>query len=90
MGIPLLVVEHSPLLDRFLGDRQIDQDGPIATWRGGFHRKFEGIEQAAGITPGHLDQMVPSSLAKVHLAISVAPVRVSEGLIQQTLERLRF
>jgi hypothetical protein len=34
--------------------------------------------------------MVPSSLAKVHLAISVAPVRVSEGLIQQTLERLRF
>jgi hypothetical protein len=34
--------------------------------------------------------MVPSSLAKVHLAISVTPLHVSQGLIQQTLERLRF
>ena len=38
MGIALLVVEHGPLLDRFLGNGQVDADhaGRVRPWAAGF------------------------------------------------------
>ena len=58
MGIPLLVVEHRALLNRLLGDGQIDPDGAISTGRSGLHRQLQGIQQTAGIAAGHINQVV--------------------------------
>ena len=40
VGVALLVVEHRPLLDRLLGDAEIDLNQPIAVGLGGLHRQL--------------------------------------------------
>ena len=97
MGIALLVVEHGPLLDRFLGNGQVDANhtsrgGPWVAGlaeghgRGGFHRQLQGIEQAAGIAAGHIHQMGRRLGADLDAPPAVAPLRISQGPLQQGLE----
>ena len=83
VGIALFVVEHRPLLDRFLGDRQIDADLALAIGGGGLHRQFEGVEQAAGIAAGHIEQVGLGLVAEADGPLSVAPLRIGQGAVQQ-------
>ncbi len=57
MGIPILVVQHRPALDRFLGHLHGDMDHAVRIRGGGFHRQFEGVQGIAGIPAGHVDQV---------------------------------
>ena len=90
VGIPLFVVEHGSLLDRFLGDRQVDLDHPAAVGRACFHCQLQGIEQAAGIAAGHIEQVVGRIGTDRHLPLAVAVLRVGQGPLQQAAQILRF
>ena len=58
-------------------------DHPGAIGRGGFHRQLQGIEQAAGIATGHIEQVVGCLGADHHLPRAKAVFRVGEGPLQQ-------
>ena len=101
MGIALLVVEHGPLLDRFLGNGQVDADhasrgGPWVAGlaqghrRRGLHRQLQGVEQAAGIAAGHIHQVGRRLGRDLHPPLAIAPLRIGQGPLQQGLEMGRF
>ena len=90
VGVALLVVEHRPLLDRVFGDGQVDPDHAIAIGRGGFHRQFQGVEQAAGVAARHIHQVVGGLGADRHGPLAVAPLRILQGPLQQLVQVLRL
>ena len=57
MGIPILVVEHGPPLDGFLGhfQRDVDRAGGVRGSR--FNCQFERIQRIAGIAVRDIDQV---------------------------------
>ncbi len=86
----MLVVEHSPLLDGFLGDGQVDLNHAVAIGLGTLHRQFKGIEQAAGVSACHINEVVGGIAADGDGAVAVAPLVVCKGALQQPLQILRF
>ena len=90
VSIALLVVEHRPLLDRFLRDRQVDLDRSIGLRLGAFHRQFQGIEQAAGIAPCHIHQMCRCVRSQHHPTGAVPPFLIVEGALQQLMQVVRL
>ena len=83
MGVALLVVEHRPLLNRFFGDGQVNGDLAVGIRRRGFHRQFQGIEQAAGIAAGHIEQVVGGGVADRDRAVAVAHLGILKGPLEQ-------
>jgi hypothetical protein len=90
VGIALLVVQNRTLLNRFFGDGQVDRDHAVVIGRCGLNSELEGIEQAAGIATGHVDQVIDGCIADDDLAFAVAPLVVAQGPLQQLAQMLGF
>ena len=90
MGITLLVVKHSALLNRLFGDRQIDRDGAVCIRLRGFHRQLQRIEQAAGITAGHIQQVGAGGGLDLDRPPAVAVLGIRQGPLQQLAQIPRF
>ena len=90
MGVTLFVVEHRPLLDRFLGDGEIDADHTIGVGRGGFDGELQGVEQAAGIAAGHIQQVLAGFFTDRDLAIPIAHLAILQGPIEKLAQVGRF
>ena len=88
MGVALLVVEHGALLDRVLGDRQVDRDRAVSVRRCGFNSQLQRIEQAAGITAGHIHEVIRRFGADLHAALAVAALRIAQRPLQQLMQML--
>ena len=83
VGVTLFVVEHRPLLDRFLGDGEIDADQTIGVGGGGFDGELQGVEQAAGIAAGHIQQVFAGFLTDCDGAVPIAHLAILQGPIEQ-------
>ena len=71
--VALLVVEHRPPLDRFLGHRQVDADHSRLVLRGRLHRQLQGVEQGPGVAVADIDEVGESILVEIHREVGVPP-----------------
>ena len=90
VGITMLVVEHGPLLDGFLRDRQADADVAVGIGVRAFHRQLERIQQAAGIAVGHIDEMLRGFGFDHHGPCAVAAFHIAQSPLQQLVQILRL
>src|SRR5690606_24454328 len=80
MSIAFLVVKDSATLYRLCGDVLVDHDLALRVRLSGVDREFQGIEQGAGVTIGHVDQVIERGLLKAYLELTVAALAISERL----------
>ncbi len=91
MGISLFVVEHSSLLNRLLGDGQINLNRGL--WIGrccAFHRQLEGIEKAARVSVSHIHHVGFGIGSDRDRTIAIAPLFVLKGSMEQLTQIVGF
>ena len=86
MRIPILVIKHRSLLNRFLGYSTVDPHHPVFIGSGGLNSQFQRIEHRPRITVGHLYKMILGVLLQVHPYVSISPLFVVESLSDNRLE----
>ena len=82
MIVPFFVVLEGFGLDALLGHLQIDWDDAVGVFIHGLHRQLQGIEGLAHIPIGHAAPMVGRFICEFNLHITVAPVLVRQGPLQ--------
>jgi hypothetical protein len=80
VDVAVLVIEHSPALDRFLGHGQVDGDDAVFVRRGRLDSQFQRVEHAAGIPVGHIDQVIQRFRMQIDLQVAIATFPVIERL----------
>ena len=80
MGVAVLVVEHGALLDGILGDRPVDMERAAGVGRGRFNGELQRIEHAPRVAVCHFDKMIERIVVEAHRLVSIAPLRVGQGV----------
>ena len=77
VGVALLVVQHRAALDRLLGHRPVHAHHSVARRRGRGDRQLQGVEQAARIAVGDVEQVLHGVTR--HLAPNPAQAALGVG-----------
>ena len=69
---------------------RVDLNHAVAIRFGTLHSQFKGIEQAAGVSARHINEVVGGIAADGDGTVAIAPLVVCQGALQQPLQILRL
>ena len=86
MSVAVFVVQNGALLNRLLGNGEIDLHEAIAVGAAAFNGEFKGIEKTAGVPVGHIHEVSGCFVGDHNRAISKAALCILQRALEQVVQ----